>query len=203
MKIVKSLFILVSIMFLIGLATNSYFTDQATVSNNVFETGTWPTEQARIVINEVYYRGSAEWIELYNAGTGSIDIKGWEICDTANHCGSLNPAIKTDVAPGEFIMIAHDAADINSLSIPAGTKKIYYAGTKIAFNDSGGDGVILKNNLEVIIDQMSYGGNTTAFDPSCFSVASGHSLERNPKGLDTDTASDFINQPSPTPGSGL
>ena len=203
-KTINRLFFPIALLFVATSFTGAYFSDSASVTGNTFDTGSWndpvPTS-ARIVINEVMYRGSAEWIELYNAGSNTVDIKGWIICDDAGHCGSLNPASRTDVAPGEFVLVAHDAADLNSLSIPDGTKKIYYAGNTIYFNDTGGDGAILKNNLGTIIDQMSYDGDTTAFSPSCPSVVSSHSLSRNPLGFDTDSASDFIDLASPTPGS--
>jgi predicted ribosomally synthesized peptide with SipW-like signal peptide len=166
------------------LATNSYFTDRVTSSGNVFSTGTWPTTP-KIVINEVYYHGRNEWIELYNVGDAIVDVKGWIICDNALHCGILNPERKTEIVPGGFVVIAHDAEDLKDWNIPDTAEKIYYAGRKIGFNDDG-DSVILKNAEEMEIDQMSYGKNA---------APEGYSLERNPKGT-----GNFAPNPSPTPG---
>ena len=53
----------------------------------------------------------------------------------------------------------------------------------------------------MVIDQMSYGTDTTAFDPACPGVKEGHSLERSPANVDTDTAADWIDQEFPNPGS--
>jgi hypothetical protein len=39
--------------------------------------------------------------------------------------------------------------------------------------------------------------------PSCQNVREGHSLERQPAGTDTNTASDFIDNEAPSPGKGL
>jgi predicted ribosomally synthesized peptide with SipW-like signal peptide len=201
MKLIKSIFMISSVLILAIAATNSVFSDTAKVDNNEFSTGTWHVAQARMVINEVYYRGSHEWIELYNAGDATADIKGWIICDNAAHCGTLNPAIKTEVGPGDFVVVAHDADDLSGWTIPASVAKIYYAGATIAFNDTPGDSVILKDDSSIVIDMMSYGNDTTAFNPACPLVASGHSLERNPDGVDTNTAADFVDRATPTPGS--
>lgn len=64
-----------------------------------------------------------------------------------------------------------------------------------------GDRLILKDSEGTVIDQMSYGTDTTAFDPPCSDVDAGHSLERSPANVDTDTAEDWIDQESPNPGS--
>ena len=153
-----------------------------------------------MVISEIYYEGNKEWIELYNAGNALADIKGWSICDSSNACGTLNPAQKTEVSAGGFVVVAHDNGDLNGWTIPSTAEKINYAGGKIDFDDSG-DGVVLKDTGNIIIDQMSYGFDMTAFIPSCPLVANNHSLARNPVGLDTNTKNDFIDRTTPTPGS--
>lgn len=150
----------------------------------------------KVVINEVYYKGLKEWIELYNAGDAIVDISGWQICDhlPTEHCGTLNSALETDFLPGSFIIISHSEGDLNGWSVNPSVKKIYYEGNKIAFNDTGGDTVILKDDSINVIDQITYLGNE---------CETGESLERRPSGFDTGGASDFIIQLNPTPGSGI
>ena len=47
------------------------------------------------------------------------------------------------------------------------------------------------------------GHYSTIMSPSCRDVAEGHSLERRPAGLDTNQASDFVDNAAPSPGYGL
>ena len=205
LRTIKRLFFPLAIIFIATTFTGAYFSDSVAITNNSFTVGEPEPELGRVVISEVFYYNPAniannQWVELYNAGGSAVDIKGWVICDNANHCGTLNPAKKTEIAPGGYVVIAHSASDLKSRTIPITAEIIYYAGPKIVFNNSAGDAVILKNDSEVIIDQMSYGGDISAFNPSCPAVASGHSLARNPAGNDTNSASDFIDLALPTPG---
>ena len=57
--------------------------------------------------------------------------------------------------------------------------------------------------MATFIDALSYGDNDAIMLPPCQDIAAGHSLERQPAGLDTDQASDFVDNPNPTPGYGL
>jgi len=87
MKIIKSIFVLFSVCVLATLATNSYFSDEKMVENNVFGTGYWI--KPKIVINEVYYdvglgkgmEPNDEWIELYNNEDYAVSLKNWTIMD--------------------------------------------------------------------------------------------------------------------------
>jgi len=53
----------------------------------------------------------------------------------------------------------------------------------------------------VIVDAVSYGGDTTAFDPSAMDVLEGHSLRRSNLTTDTNTAIDWEDNATPTPRS--
>ena len=48
---------------------------------------------------------------------------------------------------------------------------------------------------------MSYGDDTSQLNPSETDVVEGHSLEREPDGVDTNTNADFVDRTIPTPGS--
>lgn len=54
-----------------------------------------------------------------------------------------------------------------------------------------GDRLVLQNSLGQKIDALSWGTDTTAFDPSIQNVTSGDRLDRRPFNVDTDTASDW------------
>lgn len=207
-NILKSVFILISVLFLASLATNSYFTDQAQVAGNTFQTGTWPTT-SKVVINEVYYdvdgsHGSEpndEWIELYNPESYAVSLKDWTITDNTT---TITIHAEKSIPAGGFALISKDHSTWSLYwSVPAGVEIVELGSTIGGGLSNSGDRVILKDASANLIDQMSWSTNNTVFDPPCPDVAEGHSLERNPKGHDTDVAADFINQINPTPGVGL
>ncbi|MCA9246007.1 MAG: lamin tail domain-containing protein [Planctomycetales bacterium] len=75
-----------------------------------------------IVINEIFYHGfpqlatdtqpfvesAEEWIELTNRGDQPIDLTGWRIDDAIG----FEFPVGTTIAPGEFLVIANDAATL-------------------------------------------------------------------------------------------
>jgi len=212
MKLIKSIFMISSVLILSVMATNSVFSDTAKVDNNEFSTGTWHVAQARVVINEVYYdvdgthggdgnvANSGEWIELYNAGDAAVNLKDWTITD--NTTMRTIHAASHILNPGQFALIAKDNS-VWSLywSVPAGVEVIELGNVIGGGLSNSGDRLILKDDGGNIVDQISYGTDITILDPAIIDVADGHSIERNPAGIDTDTAADFVNRTTPTPGS--
>jgi hypothetical protein len=63
-----------------------------------------------------------------------------------------------------------------------------------------GDEVLVLDGSDYFVDAVSWGDSDWAFNPDCPVVAEGHSIERNPANVDTDTAADWIDQPLPNPG---
>jgi signal peptidase len=189
----------------------AFFSDTAQSANNTFTAGQFgPPIANHVVINEVYYdvapgKGSEgdtanpdEWVELYNPTGISVDIKDWTIGDNVDS-NNVSSAQKF-IPPGGFALIAKSNStwanwdeDPDADKIPIGDK----IGNGLA-ND--GDRVVLRDNNGNIIDQMSWGTDTSAFTPSATDVAEGHSLERDPDGVDTNTAVDFVDRTTPTPG---
>ncbi len=209
-NILKSLVVLFSVLAISAGATSSYFTSQAAIIGNQISTGHWGT----IVINEVYYdvdsrtyphgqgvkterEGYNEWIELYNSNDFSVNIKDYKIGNSSKEF-TIHPNVS--IPAHGFALLSHDNdtwhfwGDPSVLTINLGGS----VGTGWLINN--GDWVYLKDKSGSIIDQMSYGTNTTAFSPSCPDVAEGHSLERNPDGKDTNTKNDFVDRTNPTPG---
>ncbi len=170
-------------------------------------TPTPTTAVTRVVINEVYYdvgtgKGSEvspandEWVELYNNTDQPINIKDWTITDNTS---TTTIHANVDVPAFGFALLAKDANTWTYWSIPPGVEEVSLGqeiGNGLA---NGGDRLTLKDDVENVIDQMSYGSDTTFFNLT--PVHEGHSWEREPDGKDTDTAGDFIEQTNPTPGS--
>ncbi|MDH7475587.1 MAG: lamin tail domain-containing protein [Anaerolineae bacterium] len=65
---------------------------------------------------------------------------------------------------------------------------------------NSGDRLVLRDGSGSEIDALSWGSDTTVFNPAAPDVAEGHSLERDPANADTDSASDFVDQATPAPG---
>jgi len=63
-----------------------------------------------------------------------------------------------------------------------------------------GDRLNLVDPAGKIIDSLSYSEDNTIMLPPCQDVPEGHSLERQPAGLDTNQASDFVDNATPSPG---
>jgi len=211
-KLTKSIFLIAVVStFLVG-SSGAYFSDTAVVSGNQFSTGTW---DKHIVINEVYYdtgvsffpngnnnkseeEGKNEWIELYNPNDIAINIKDWTITDNF-YTKTINP--NASIPAHGFALLSHDNDTWHFWGDPSGSNIVTINLTgSTDWLSNGGDRVILKNASGVTVDQMSYGTNTTVFNPACPDVAQGHSLTRSPLGHDTDSKNDFIDSTNPTPG---
>lgn len=161
--------------------------------------------EGMLLITEVYYdvdgthgvETTNEWVEIYNGTDQAADLSGWMIGDSA---GSDVLPEGTVLASNAFMVVSDDASTETFWSLPDGT--VFVALDSAIGNGlaNGGDAVYLKNVAAEIIDSMSYGTNTDAFDPSVPAVAPGHSIMRTDINSDTDTAADWSDAEFPGPG---
>jgi len=160
-----------------------------------------------VVINEVYYdvgpgKGAEtddEWVELYNKTGQAINLKNWTLADNTD-TRSISTSDISIPANG-FALISKSTSTWTSFwSPPAGAVQIALGNNVGGGLANEGDRLVLKNNLGVTMDKMSYGTDITIWNPAATDVADGHSLERNPDGTDTDLPADFIDRTLPTPG---
>jgi hypothetical protein len=158
------------------------------------------------VINEVQYDpvqvgqdAAFEWVELYNRTGGTYVLDNWSVTD--NYSSDLIPSVQ--LSPGEFVVIAAGAGFYDNFPDFSG---------RIAFVDDGkignglnndGDSLCLADSTGRIIDALSYGDDDDVMLTPCPDVRAGHTLERQPAGLDTDRAGDFVDNGTPSPGYGL
>lgn len=166
-------------------------------------TTTSASAASRVLINEVLYDavgGSSdtdgEWVELYNAGDEPVDLDGWTLADDA----SSNPLPVRDLQPGKFYVFhASDSLSSDSARTPSATPH-----PRIG-NGLGNDGdhLLLRDPGGAVVDAVSWGADTYAFDPAVADVPAGHSIERRQPGLDTDSAADWVDNESPSPGAPL
>ena len=156
-----------------------------------------------LLISEVEYDpiqsgidSAYEWLELYNNTSAPIELSGWTISDNTS-----TDAIPAVTIPANGVLVIAASEDFYTNYPDFAGAIVFITDGKIGGGlGNGGDRLILKDGEGTVVDQMSYGTDTTAFDPACPDVAEGHSLERSPANVDTDTAADWIDQEFPTPG---
>jgi len=161
------------------------------------------------LINEVMYDlandgsqgsevgGANEWVELYNGTDATFDLANWEIGDgLSNDVISLTELL---LGPNEYLVITNATTTANFWDFEG--VQVVYLGSSISGGLANtGDSVKLYDANGVLVDAMSYGSNVSAFDPSVPLSADGSSLARASLSLDTDTAADWFEDESPTPG---
>jgi len=174
-----------------------------------------------LLISEVLYDSlgkepDEEWIEIYNPTASTIDLSNYKVGDEEEQGkgeGMLQFPAGASINPGQVVVVANKATaffgvwgfnpDYEMLAsdeaVPDMTPYTAWASGKVELGNSG-DEVLILDGGDVIVDAMSYGNKTTFFDPPAHGVSAGHSLERYPANVDTDTADDWIDQESPNPG---
>ena len=160
---------------------------------------------AGVLISEVYYdvddehgaEGDNEWVELYNTNDSAVDLSGFMLGDASSD--DTLPDGTTIPASG-YLVITNDATTETFWSIGS---QLIALGSDIGSGlGNNGDAVHLKDASGTVLDSMSYGSNTDAFDPSVADTIEGYSLERTNPGFDSNTAGDWQALITPTPGTG-
>ncbi|MDM7925703.1 MAG: lamin tail domain-containing protein [bacterium] len=85
-----------------------------------------PHERGCVRINEIMHHplpGESEWIELVNAGHGSVDLREWRFSDSDTTSRRLVTDASCTLAPGDYAILAADPSfrtkhpDISALSL--------------------------------------------------------------------------------------
>lgn len=180
-----------------------------------------PSGPAFLLVSEFLYDPTGtepdqEWIEIYNAGSWSVALDNYKIGDEETRGGSEGMyqfPQGADLAPGQGLVVANKASAFYTLfgfwpayelresdeAIPNLAKYTAWSTGSLELSNSG-DEILLLGPADDLVDTVSWGSSTFAFSPSVPGVAAGHSLERRPAGQDTDSASDWVDQPVPAPG---
>ena len=161
---------------------------------------------ASVLISEVYYdvddshgtESANEWVELYNTTGSEIDLSGYMIGDAT---GTDTLPDGTTIAANGYLVITNNASTGSFWALSAGLVALDSALGSNGLSNTG-DAVMLKDASDTMVDAMSYGSNTDAFDPAVPATIEGYSLERISPGVDTNTASDWQALITPTPGVG-
>jgi hypothetical protein len=158
-----------------------------------------------------------EWFELHNDGGAVFDLSGYRVGDEETPGGSeglLQFPAGALIQPGQVIVIARQAALFYATygfyptyeiaetdpSIPNLVKCSPGCSTAIELTN-GGDELLLYDPAGDVVDALAWGNSPWGeFDPKIKPAAEGHTLERYPAYLDTDSASDWRSQSEPNPG---
>jgi len=165
--------------------------------------------ESQVLISAVLYDGYQsgdpdEAVQLVNAGTAPVDLKGWELCkDTGSalDCRTLPPAV---LSPTARIWLARKAVSFTtSFGFPPDYEMDGWLLYGLA---NAGDEVVLRDDRHAAADVVVYKGGQTAIvgwagpavQPCSVGREAGQILYRIPDettGLpiaDTDTAADWI-----------
>jgi parallel beta-helix repeat protein len=173
-----------------------------------------------LFISEVLYDPTGpdpdrEWIEVFNADCSPVNLSNYKVGDEVTQGGPegmLKFPDGTSIAPGQAIVIAHDADAFYSANsfypdyemygtnpgVPDMEHYALWADGSVALHNEG-DKVVLLDASNDIVDCVSWEGSSYCFS-SPPGALDGQSLERQPTDRDTDAAGDWDAQPVPTPG---
>lgn len=168
-------------------------------------TGTFAGSGAAVVINEVLYDSAAEggdaaneWVELFNAGSVPAALSGWTLADAAG----VDILPDMVIEPGDFIVVA--ASDSFREAYPRFSGHVVVLDGRIGNSlNNDGDALMLVDSNAVVVDAISWGTNDFFSKPAIGDVPAGHSIERRIAGVDTNRATDFVDNDSPSPGEAI
>jgi predicted extracellular nuclease len=181
-------------------------TPTASVTPSITESPTpSPTPTGTLVINEFSSGGdnNSEWVEIYN-GTGStVDISGWKIADKNAFDAAEDDTIPTtpQIPAGGYAVIVTSSSIVTG--IPGSATTIHLTNGTIGSGlNNNGDSIYLKNASNTIIDSLSFGSDTTIFSSPPAAPSAVQTLARTPNGFDSNTATNWTIDTSPTIGVG-
>lgn len=203
-------FLFLTILLITGLGlisykiTHAFFSDTGSSTVNIFAASeVFPTATPsatpipELVLNEVSSDGNPnlEWVEIHNPTGSSVDVSGWTIEDALTD--DVFPTVSPIPAGGYAVVIGN----ASTVSVPSSAITITLGNSTIGsgLNDTG-DLIRLKTPATTIVDEMSYGNNTTVFPTPPVAPDAGESVARNPNGVDTNTAGDWVIDSSPSIG---
>lgn len=142
-----------------------------------------------LVINEIMYAplsGQAEYVDLYNRGGLTVDLRDWKISDMRDATGVANEFIITGggymVQPGSYVVVSSDSSILQRYSLvpdSANGVHIFILNRSNLSLNNDGDDVVLSDLTGAIVDSVRY---TPGWHNAQIADASGRSLERiNPE----------------------
>jgi hypothetical protein len=193
----------------------------ATITPTPTPTST-PALANHLLISELLYIPNGddpglEWIEIYNPTGLVADLTSIKVGDEETQGGAEGmlqfPAGAT-LGPGQVIVVANNAVKFFGFygfkpdyemtgvdpDVPDLIRYLQWASGGVTLSNLG-DEILLLDEADQIVDLVAYGDSPfPGFQPPVPLAQTGHSIERRPAGLDSDTAADWVIQPAPNPG---
>ena len=148
-----------------------------------------------IVINEVMQNpavladSDGEWFEVYNAGTGDVDMNGWTISDEGFDSHVIDNGGSLMIGAGEYKVFVR-----NAVAMAAEGVAVFYEYATITLGNSD-DELILTDTSAQEIDKIAWDGGPIWPDPS------GYSMQWTGAG-DNNDGSTWVDLGAPAFGSG-
>ncbi len=188
----------VVLAFIIGLAAASATALGASPSAGagdvlIVEVGADPASAASIT------EPAGEFFEIFNNTASTINLNGWKVSDNSTS-GTMEITLPSiELGAGKILVVIADAVTLGAPNGYGCAVTPLHHQPAAWFNQNlsnSGDRLILKDELGNTIDALSYGTDTTVFDPAAPDVFdnSGKTLQRmtyNTDFTDTDTAADW------------
>lgn len=146
-----------------------------------------------VLISEVYYDTTGddnieEYVELYNMSSSSISVGGWTLTDNA---GTYTIPSGTSIPAKSAITVARNTSGFYALF----GKNPNVSGMTLSFGNTG-DKLTLKNG-STTIDFVAWESYVSGW---AISASTSKSIARTSVASDSDTASDWTSNATPTPG---
>ena len=113
---------------------------------------------AQVIINEIAWMGTQnsandEWIELYNRGSGSVDLNGW-LLESSD--GTPSISLSGSVSAGDYFLLERT----DDSSVPSVSADLIYTGAL----GNGGEALSLKDNSGLEVHKVDAGSGWLAGD---------------------------------------
>jgi hypothetical protein len=119
-----------------------------------------------LIINEIMYgplTGQAEWIELHNPNSYSVDMTDWTLSDMKDATGKANmfsiAGTRTEIQAGGYAVLSSDSTILSQFpslqNLQEGSTVIILNRTGLSLNNEGDD-VIISDLVGTVIDSVHY-----------------------------------------------
>ena len=145
-----------------------------------------------VVINELHYddvpkTSRGEFVELFNAGTLTVDLSEWRLAGVGNYTFPAG----TNLEPGQFLVVAEDSRTLRT-KYRIRTTHQYTGGL-----DNDGDNLRLFDSKGNLVDQVEY---QSGYPWPTAARGKGASMELLNPSLDNNLGGSWRSSETPTPG---
>lgn len=139
-----------------------------------------------------------EWIELFNTSDQRLALTGWWLFDNVD----ADPIPDLVLEPFGYAVVAASAGFYQNFPDFSGTLVTIADGRIGNGLSNTGDRIIIRDGTGRIIDALSYGEDSSVFNPALPLVVPGHSLERQVSASGGNPHAEFWDNAAPSPGRG-